>query len=88
MTELERIAFGRLLLDARASLTVRDPLLRSTPLAWACRWNRRELVELLIARGAPVDEPDAEPWATPLAWATKLGHDDLADLLRGRGAVV
>jgi hypothetical protein len=35
----------------------------------ACRWGRREMVELPISRGAAVKEPDAEPWATPLARA-------------------
>jgi len=34
-------------------------------------------VELFIKRGAPVDEPDAEPWATPLAWARKMKHAEI-----------
>jgi ankyrin repeat protein len=62
-------------------------LLRSTPLAWAARWGRKELAELLIARGAPADEPDAETWATPLAWAEKMGHMEMAALLHRHGAV-
>ncbi len=66
--------FASMLLDHGARLDLRDDLLKSTPLGWACRWGRKELVELLIARGAPVDEPDAEPWATPKAWAQKKGH--------------
>lgn len=64
----------------------RDPLLRSTPLGWACRWGRYELARLLIERGAAADEPDAAPWAAPLAWAAKMGHDRLAALLRRHGA--
>jgi ankyrin repeat protein len=44
------------------------------------------MAELLIARGAAVDEPDAEGWATPLAWAVKMGHAGIAGLLRGKGA--
>ncbi len=86
ITEEERVAFATLLLDAGAGLTRRDPLLRSTPLGWACRWGREELARLLIDRGAAVDEPDAEAWATPLAWASGQGHGELAALLRRHGA--
>jgi len=63
-------------------LDLRDDLLKSTPLGWACRWGRRKLVELFIQRGAPVDEPDAEPWATPKAWAAKMEHETILDILR------
>ena len=86
ITEEERVAFATLLLDAGAGLTRRDPMLRSTPLGWACRWGREELARLLIERGAAVDEPEAEAWATPLAWASGQGHGDLAALLRRHGA--
>jgi ankyrin repeat protein len=82
LTGAERARFAAMLLDHGARLDLRDDLLKSTPLGWACRWGRKELVELLIARGAPVNEPDAEPWATPLAWAEKMGHDDVLAVLR------
>jgi ankyrin repeat protein len=75
-----------MLLDAGASLTIRDSLLQSTPLGWACRWGRIELVRLYMERGADAVESEAEPWATPLAWATKRGHHDIVQLLRSRGA--
>jgi ankyrin repeat protein len=76
-----------MLLDAGASLSKRDPLLRSTPLGWACRWGRMELARLYLERGADPLEADAEPWATPLAWATKGKHDALIELLRSHSAV-
>jgi ankyrin repeat protein len=85
-TEAQRVRFAAMLLDHGARLDVRDDLLRSTPLGWACRWGRTELARLLIARGAPVDEPEAEAWATPLAWAEKMGHAEIAGILRGLGA--
>lgn len=85
--ESQRVRFAAMLLDHGARFDLRDDLLQSTPLGWACRWGRRDLVELLIARGAPVGEPDAEPWATPLAWAEKMGHTAIARVLRGRGRV-
>ena len=86
--ERDRVPFAAMLLDAGARLDLRDDLLKSTPLGWACRWGREGLVELLIARGAPVNEPDAEPWATPLAWARKMGQAAIERLLREQGATV
>lgn len=84
--EQTRLVRARMLVQAGASLTKRDPLLKSTPLGWACRWGRRELVELYLERGADPQERDAEPWATPLAWATKGPHHEIIELLRSRGA--
>jgi ankyrin repeat protein len=75
--DADRARFASMLLDAGARLDLRDDLLKSTPLGWACRWGRKKLLELLVARGAPIDEPDAEPWATPRAWAEKMKHEAL-----------
>lgn len=80
-----RLARATLLLDAGASLATRDPLLKSTPLGWACRWGRLALVELYLARGAEPLERDAEPWARPVAWAEKGGHAEVAAALRRQG---
>jgi ankyrin repeat protein len=77
----DRARFASMLIDHGASLFLRDDLLKSTPLGWACRWGQTELVELLKARGAPVIEADAEPWATPVAWARKMNHSALIPLL-------
>ena len=81
-----RAAFVRLLLEAGASTDVRDTLLQSTPLGWACRWGRLEPAALLLEHGAPAVEPDAQPWAQPLAWATKGKHHRIVQLLRHHGA--
>jgi ankyrin repeat protein len=78
----DRARFASMLLDHGARLDMRDDLLESTPLAWACRWGRRKLVELLLQRGARVDEPEAESWATPKAWATKMRHEAILATLR------
>jgi len=86
VTAGERVAFATMLLDAGARLDIRDNLLESTPLGWACRWGRIELVKLLLARGADPVEADAEPWATPLAWARKKGHAGIEVDLRQAGA--
>jgi cytohesin len=82
LSESARVRFAAMLIDHGARLDLRDDLLLSTPLGWACRWGRKEMVELLLSRGASSAEPDAEPWATPLAWANKMGHSEIADLLR------
>jgi ankyrin repeat protein len=79
----DRARFASMLLDHGARLDLRDDLLKSTPLGWACRWGRGEMVELLIQRGAPVHEHDAEAWATPKAWATKMKHEAILAILRG-----
>jgi ankyrin repeat protein len=84
--EQTRVIRATMLLDAGASLSQRDTLLRSTPLGWACRWGRVDLVQLYLSRGADPREPDAEPWATPSAWATKRGHQGIIELLRSHGA--
>jgi ankyrin repeat protein len=80
------LGLATMLLDAGASLTMRDSLLRSTPLGWACRWGHIELVRLYLDRGADPVEADAEAWATPWAWATKRGHHEIVKLLRSAGA--
>ena len=69
------------LLDSGARLDVRDDVLKSTPLGWACRWGRVEIVKLLLARGADPVEADAEPWARPRAWAERMQRAEIVDLL-------
>ena len=81
----ERVAFATTLLDAGARMDIRDDLLKSTPLGWACRWGRAELVTLLLERGADRIESDAEAWATPQAWAEKMKQDAVITLLRTPG---
>ena len=81
-----RMMRATMLLDAGASLDRRDPLLKSTPLGWACRWGRIELARLYLERGAVALEADAERRATPLAWATKGGYHEIIELLRSHGA--
>jgi ankyrin repeat protein len=81
VSDHDRARFASMLLDHGARLDLRDHLLESTPLGWACRWGRVKLAELLLARGAPADEPDAAPWAAPAAWARKKKHEAVLALL-------
>jgi ankyrin repeat protein len=81
ITEDEVTAFGRAALEAGARSDGRDDILKSTPLGWACRWGRIELVRLLMEHGAVLEEKDAESWAQPLAWARKMGHNEIISML-------
>jgi ankyrin repeat protein len=80
---VSRARFAAMLIDRGARLDLRDDLLKSTPLGWACRWGRLEMAEVLIKRGALVEEPDPEPWAMPIAWAKRMNHSQILSLLNG-----
>jgi hypothetical protein len=86
LTADDRLAFATAALDAGARLDLRDHVLKSTALGWACRWGRIELVRLFLHRGADAVEADAEPWATPEAWAGRKGHADVLAMLQAHRA--
>ena len=86
VSDEEALAFAVTLLDAGARTDVRDDLLQSTPLGWACRWGRTPIVRELLRRGVDRVEPDAPPWATPRAWAEKMKHQDIVALLAAGSA--
>ena len=46
----DRARFASMLIEHGARLDLRDDLLRSTPLGWACRWGRKEMAEELLQR--------------------------------------
>jgi hypothetical protein len=73
------------LLDAGARTDVRDDILRSTPLGWACRWGRAGVARALLERGADPVESDAEPWARPRAWAEKMERPAVLAVLKEYG---
>jgi ankyrin repeat protein len=81
ITEEELVPFATALLHAGARTDARDDIFRSTPLGWACRWGRANLVKLMIEYGADAVEAGAEPWARPAAWAEKMGHRAVLKLL-------
>ncbi len=87
LSEAERLEFAKILLDAGASLTIRDTgTLKSTPIGWACRWGRIDLVRLYLKQGAAVQEPHAHKWATPIARAQANGHLEIVKLLQQHAA--
>ena len=74
------LAKAKLLLDHGAAIDAIDDEYRSTPLGVAARWGRREIVELLLQRGADPTAAGAA-WSVPRIWAERKGHAALADLL-------
>jgi ankyrin repeat protein len=85
VTEEEAAAFALALLDSGARMDVRDDILKSTPLAWACRWGRAGVTRVLLERGADPVEADSEPWARPRAWAEKMGRIGVLAVLNEHG---
>jgi ankyrin repeat protein len=85
VTEEEATAFASVLLDAGARMDVRDDILKSTPLGWACRWGRAGVAKAMLERGADPVEGDAEPWARPRGWAEKMGHGGVLMVLGEHG---
>jgi ankyrin repeat protein len=85
VSEEEAVAFATALLNTGARMDMRDDILKSTPLGWACRWGRAGVVRVMLERGAARLEADSEPWAQPRAWAEKMGHNQVLILLREYG---
>jgi ankyrin repeat protein len=75
------IAAADWLLARGAEIHPRDREYESTPLAWAARAGREDMVRFLLDRGATPALDDDEPWATPAAWARRRGHRHLLHLL-------
>jgi ankyrin repeat protein len=65
-----------------ANVNARDRELCSTPLGWAARHGKTEMVKLLLKNGAETTFPNEPfPWATPLAWAIRKKHNEIIALL-------
>jgi hypothetical protein len=76
-------AKAELLLDHDASIDPVDGEYSSTPLGYAARFGKPEMVELFLARGADRHKAGAT-WAEPLIWAEKKGHAVIAQMLRDK----
>jgi len=85
VTEDEAVGFASALLDAGARIDVRDDILNSTALGWACCWGRAGIVKATLERCADGVEAEAEPWARPRAWAEKMGRTSVIEVLREVG---
>lgn len=74
-----------LFLEFGANINAIDEEFRSTPLGWAARLGKDEMVAYLLEKGADPDGAD-EAWATPLTWAKKRGHKEITKMLKKYGA--
>ena len=69
------------LLDTNAHLvSSRHSEDQATPLHMAAAWGHKEVVDLLLARGAEVNAIDCRG-LTPLHWAVEKQHEDVVRLL-------
>lgn len=81
-----RTECGAILLDAGATISAKDADYRSTPLAWAARNNLPDMVEFLLARGAPANPPGRRTVGNAAFVAERRGHAEVATMLRRHGA--
>jgi ankyrin repeat protein len=78
---------ARGLLDADPALA-RQQQGGASPLHYAAIHGHRDAVDLLIDRGADLEDLDTEYRAAPIGWANEKGHMDLVRHLRARGTTV
>ncbi len=78
---------ARNLLDAEPGLA-RQQQGGASPLHYAAIHGHRNAVDLLIDRGADMEDLDTEYRAAPIGWANEKGHMDLVRHLRARGTRV
>jgi ankyrin repeat protein len=69
-----------------ADLNIVETEWSSTPLGWAAREGKKDMVEWLLTKGANPNLPEDEPWARPVEWARRRGHQEIEKLLRKDGA--
>nr|WP_295931802.1 ankyrin repeat domain-containing protein [uncultured Dyadobacter sp.] len=68
-------------LDRGAEIDAIDEQHNTTPLGWAARAGKGEMVQFLLEKGADPQLPAEQPWARPMAWAERRGHSDICDIL-------
>lgn len=76
------VTLASLLLEKGAEINAIDNKLKTTPLGWAARFNRKKLVKLFLERNADPNLPADSPEKQPLAIAEEFGFTDVAEVLR------
>ena len=73
-------------IDHSADVNAVDDEFRSTPLGYAVKYGKKNMVEFLLNHGADPNLPASPSWASPLAWANKRGFNEIAAMLLKYGA--
>ncbi len=76
----------RSLLDQGVNVNAKDSALGCTALVYAAQWDRPDVVQLLLARGADINM--IGDGYTPLTMAASLGKTDIVRILIDKGADV
>lgn len=71
-----------LFLEHGADINAVDGELCSTPLGWAAKDGKKDMVLFLLEKGARMQVVGVPAWATPLAWAERRGNGEIAALLK------
>lgn len=88
ITPLHRFAMRDNMNDAAlfishgANIDAIDDEYCSTPLGYAARYGKINMVKFLLEQGADPHLPHEPSWAKPLSWATRRGHSAIIDLLQ------
>lgn len=62
-------------LEHGAAIDAIDEQHCTTPLGWAAKAGKVEMVQFLLEKGANPHLPTGNPWARPRAWAERRGHE-------------
>lgn len=76
------IASAELFLQHGADINAVDEELYTTPLGYAAKSGKINMVRFLLDKGADPSQPTQHPWSKPLAWAERRGHTEIVNLLK------
>lgn len=77
---------ANIFLEHSADINAIDGEICTTPLGWAAKYNKIDMVNFLLVHGATVNTPGVAAWATPLQWAIRRGNTEIEELLKTKGA--
>lgn len=75
------IEMASVYLEAGADINAVDTDSSSTPLGWAARYGKKEMVEWLLQKGADPGLPVEEEWARPGRWVERRKHEKIRNML-------